>query len=101
MEEPGPYQATIGPDQVDDNLHQAESRGSQHSNPYNDRESAHTNNIDGGQSRGKGHVSHAKIDRDMHREIDELKKELHRAWRRHSSPNSELSSDKTDDATYR
>ena len=53
------------------------------------------------QSRGKGHVSHAKSDRDMQREIDELKKELHRAQRRHSSPNSELSSDKTDDATYR
>ena len=37
----------------------------------------------------------------MQREIDELKKELRRAWRRHSSPNSELSSEETDDATYR
>ena len=37
----------------------------------------------------------------MQREIDELKKELHRAWRRRSSPNSELSSEEIDDATYR
>ena len=37
----------------------------------------------------------------MQCEIDELKKELRRTWRRHSSPNSELSSDETDDATYR
>ena len=37
----------------------------------------------------------------MQREIDELKKELHRARRRHSSPDSELSSEETDDATYK
>ena len=37
----------------------------------------------------------------MQCEIDELKKELRRTWRRHSSPNSELSSDEIDDATYR
>ena len=37
----------------------------------------------------------------MQREIDELKKELRHAWRRHSSPNSELSSEETDNATYR
>ena len=34
MEEAGPQQAAIGPHQVDANLYQAESRGSQHSNPY-------------------------------------------------------------------
>ena len=101
MEESGPHQATIGPHQVDDNLHQAESRGSQHSNPYDHGGSVHTNHINRGQSRGKDHVSHAKSDRDMQREIDELKKELRRARRRHSSPNSELSSNETDDATYR
>ena len=32
------------------------------------------------QSRGKSHVSHAKNERDMQREIDGLKKELRRAW---------------------
>ena len=37
----------------------------------------------------------------MQCEIDELKKELCRARRKHSSPNSKLSSNKTDDATYR
>ena len=37
----------------------------------------------------------------MQREIDELKKELRRARRRRPSPDSELSSEETDDATYR
>ena len=37
----------------------------------------------------------------MQHEIDELKKELRRARQRRSSPNSELSSEETDDATYR
>ena len=37
----------------------------------------------------------------MQREIDELKKELRRARRKHSLPNSELSSKKTNDASYR
>ena len=37
----------------------------------------------------------------MQREIDELKKELRRARQRRSSPNSELSSEETDDATYK
>ena len=108
MEELGPHQTVIGPHQVDASLHQAESRGSQHSNSFvnlqhrgNYEGSAHMTHTSRSQSRGKGHVSHAKSDRDMQREIDELKKELHRARRRHSSPNSELSSDKTDDATYR
>ena len=34
------------------------------------------------QSRGKSHVSYAKNDRDMQREIDELKRELHHARRK-------------------
>ena len=37
----------------------------------------------------------------MQREIVELKKELRRARRRRSSLDSELSSEETDDATYR
>ena len=53
------------------------------------------------QSRGKSHVSHAKNERDMQREIDELKKKLRGARQRHSSPKSESSSEETDDATYR
>ena len=61
----------------------------------------HTTHSSKSQSRGKSHVSHAKNDWDMQREIDELKKELRRAWRRRSSPNFELSSDETNDATYK
>ena len=37
----------------------------------------------------------------MQREIDELKKKLHCAWRRRSSPESKSSSEDTDDATYK
>ena len=37
----------------------------------------------------------------MQRQINELKRELHHARRRHSSPNSELSFEETDGATYR
>ena len=108
MEELGPHQTAMGPHEVDANLHQAESRGSQHSNSFvnlqqrEDREgSAHTTHTSKSQSRGKSHVFHAKNDRDMQREIDELKKQLRCARRRHSSPNSELSFEETDDATYR
>ena len=61
----------------------------------------HTTHTSKNQSRGKSHVSHAKNDRDMQHEIDELKKELSRAQLRHSLPNSELSFEETNDATYR
>ena len=37
----------------------------------------------------------------MQREIDELKRELSHAWRRHSLPNSEPSSEETNGASYR
>ena len=108
MEESSPHQRTMWPHQADASLHQAESGGSQHCNPFvnlqhrRDHEgSVHITYTSRSQSWGKGHVSHAKNDRDMQREIDELKKELRRARRRHPSPNSELSSDETDDAIYR
>ena len=61
----------------------------------------HTTHTSKSQSRGKSHVFHAKNERDMQREIDELKKELRRARQRRSSPDFELSFDETDDATYR
>ena len=77
----------MGPHQVGANLHQEESRESQHSNPFvnlqqrEDHEgSAHTTHTSKSQSQGKSRVSHAKNDRDMQREIDELKKELRHAW---------------------
>ena len=108
MEESGPHQTAMGPHQVDANLHQAELRGSQHSNLFvklqqrgNHEGSVHTTHTSKSQSQGKSRVSHVKNDRDMQREIDELKKELCRARRRHSSPNFKLSFEETDDATYR
>ena len=61
-------------------------------------QTTHTNRS---QSRGKSHVSHAKNERDMQREIDELKKKLRRARRRRSSFGSKSSSGDTEDVTYR
>ena len=108
MEEAGPHQAATGPHQVNANLHQAESRGSQHSNPRRNlkrrrgrKGSVHTTHTSKSQSRKKSCVSHAKDDRDMQCEIDEWKRELRHAQQRHSPPNSELSSEKTDGASYR
>ena len=81
MEELGSHQPTIGPHQDNANPHQAESGGSQHNNSVvnpqqrGDHEgSMHTTHTSKSQSRGKSHVSYAKNERDMQREIDELKK---------------------------
>ena len=108
MEESGSHQPTIGPHQGNDNLHQVELGGSQHSqsevNPQQrgDREkSGQTMHINRSQSRGKSHVSHAENEKDMQREIDELKKKLRRARRRRASFESESSSEDTEDVTYR
>ena len=86
MEESGSHQPTIGPHQGNDYPHQAESGGSLHNhsveNPQQrgDREgSGQTMHINRSQSRGKSHVSHAENEKDMQREIDELKKKLRRA----------------------
>ena len=108
MEELGSHQPTIGPYQGIDNPHQAESGGSLHNhsmeNPQRkgDREgSGQTMHTNRSQSRGKSHVSHAESERDMQREIDELKKKLRCARRRRSSFGSESSSEDTEDDTYR
>ena len=108
MEESGSHQPKIAPHQGDDNLHQVESGGSQRNNSVvnpqqrgnheGSVQTTHTNRI---QSRGRSHVSHAKDERDMQREIDELKKKLRRARRGHSTPESKSSSEDTNDATYR
>ena len=93
---------------MDANLYQAESRGSQHDSPRRSLEwrrgregSEHITHTSKNQSRGKSHVSHAKDNRDMQCEIDELKRELRHARRRHSSPSSEPSSKETDGANNR
>ena len=85
MEELGSHQPTIGPHQDDANLHQAESGGSQHNNSVANPQqrgdcegSMHITHTSKSQSRGKSHVSHAKSEKDMQCEIDELKKKLHR-----------------------
>ena len=108
MEESGSHQLTIRPHQDNVNPHQAEARGSQHNNSVvnpqqkGDHEgSVQTTHTSKSQSRGKSHVSYAKNERDMQREIDELKKKLRCARRRRSLPDSEPSSEETDDATYR
>ena len=86
MEESASHQPTIGPHQGNDNPHQAISGGSQHSqsevNPQQrgDREqSGQTMHTNRSQSRGKSHVSHAENEKDIQREINELKKKLRRA----------------------
>ena len=86
MEGAGPHQAATGPQQVDANLHQVESRGSQHSDPFVNLEwrgdherSVRTTHTSKSQSRGKSRVCHAKNNRDMQHEIDELKRELRHA----------------------
>ena len=86
MEELGSHQPTIGPHQGNDSPHHAESGGSQHNhsvvNPQQrgDHEgSGQTTHTNRSQSCGKSHVSHAENEKDMQREIDELKKKLRRA----------------------
>ena len=108
MEESASHQPTIGPHQGDDNPHQATSGGSQHSqsevNPQQrgDREqSGQTMHTNRSQLRGKSHVSHAENEKDMQREINELKKKLRRARWRRASFESESSSGDTDNDTYR
>ena len=108
MEDSGSHQPTIGPHQGNDNPHQAESGGSQCNNSVvnpqqmGDREgSVQTTHANRSQSCGKSHVSHAKNEKDMQHEIDELKKKLRRARRRRSSPDLESSSEDIDDIMYR
>ena len=108
MEESGSHQPMIGLHQGNDSPHQAELGGSQYNNSMvnpqqkgdheGSRQTTHTNRS---QLRGKSHVSYAKNERDMQREIDELKKKLRRARRRRSSLGSESSSEDAEDATYR
>ena len=108
MEESGSHQPTIGPHQGNDYPHQAESGGSLHKhsvvNPQQrgDHEgSGQTRHTNRSQSRGKSHVSHAENEKDMQREIDELKKKLRRTRRRRSSFGSESSCEDIEDVTYR
>ena len=67
-----------------------------------DREgSGQTMHTNRSQSCGKSPMSHAENEKDIQREIDELKKKLRRAWQRRSSFGSESSSRDTEDVTYK
>ena len=108
IEESGSHQPMIRPHQGNDSPHQAESGGSEHNNsmvnPQQRRDhegSGQTTHTNRSQSHGKSHVSHAKNERDMQREIDELKKKLRRARQRQSSLGSESSFEDAEGATYR
>ena len=87
MEKSSWHQPTIGSHQGNVNPLQAESGGSQRNNSVvnpqqrgNREGSVQTTHTSKSQSRGKSHVSHAKKERDMQRETDELKKKLRHAW---------------------
>ena len=97
-----------GPRQVDANPYQAESTGSQHGDPHRSpkrREgcegSVHTTHTIKSHSRGKSHVSHAKNDRNLQHEIDELKRELRHAQCERFPPCSKPWSEETDGGSYR
>ncbi|XP_065627340.1 uncharacterized protein LOC136066622 [Quercus suber] len=105
MEEGVPQQPLVGPQQADANQHQAESRGSQHSNPLADHEhegdhegSTRTTHADRSLSRGKGPV---KSGGNLQREINKLKRELRYERRRRKAHNSKHSSEESDDTSYR
>ena len=108
MEEAGPHHYAARPHQEDANPHQAESRGSQHGDPHRSPErregregSVRTTHTTKSHSRGKSHVSHAKRDGNLQREIADLKRELCHARRERSLPCSESSSEESDGASYR
>ncbi|XP_030939905.1 zinc finger Ran-binding domain-containing protein 2-like [Quercus lobata] len=115
MEEVGPHQLAVGQHQEDANLHQAESRGSQHGDPRRspERREVHKGSVrtthttrshsrgKSHVSRGKSHVSHAKHDGNLQREIADLKRELRLARRERSPPCPEPSSKESDGASYR
>ena len=108
MEEAGPHHYAAGPHQEDANLHQVESRGSQHGDPHRSPEwregregSVRTTHTTKSHSRGKSHVSHAKHDGNLQREIADLKRELRHARRERSPPCSEPSFEELDGASYR
>ena len=76
MEGVEPPHPAVGPHQDDVNLHQAESRGFQHGGPRRSPErrevqegSRHTTHTTRSHSREKSHVSHAKQDGNLQREI--------------------------------
>ena len=64
--------------------------------------SVHTTHTSGSRFRRRSHISHGRDDnKAMQWEIDELKKQLHRAQRKRSPFSSDVSSNDEDDTIYR
>ena len=64
--------------------------------------SVHTIHTSGSGFRRRSHVSHKRDDnKAMQREIDDLKKQLHRAQQKQSSSSSDVSSNDEEDTIYR
>lgn len=108
MEEVGPHHPATGPQQENVNLHQAESRGSQHGGPRRSPErreghegSVRTTHTTRSHSRGKSHVSQEKHEGNLQREIADLKRELRHARRERSPSCSEPSTEESDGNSYR
>ena len=64
--------------------------------------SVHTTHTSGSRFRGGSHISHGRDDNKvMQREIDDLKKQLHRAQQKRSLCSSDVSSNDEEDTIYR
>ena len=62
----------------------------------------HTTHTSGSHFRRRSHISHGRGDnKGMQREIDELKKQLHRAQRKRSPFSSDVSSNDEEDTIYK
>ena len=103
--------AGSGPHQT--NPHQAESANIHQQDDFLNLErerdwenyqegSVHTTHTSGSRFRRRSHISHGRDDnKAMQREIDELKKQLHRAQRKRSPSSSGVSSNDEEDTNYR
>ena len=97
MEGLGPRQTGCADSQRQDNFLNLEREKDQDKQREGSVNTSHTNRS---RSKGKGHASHKQNYRKaLQQEIDDLKKKLRRAQRKHPSPGSDTSSD--EDNEYR
>ena len=91
MEGSGPRQTGRADSQRQDNFLNLEWEKDQDKQREGSVNTSHTSRS---RSKGKGHASHKQNDRKaLQQEIDDLKKKLRRAQRKHPSPGSDTSSD--------
>ena len=93
---------------VESGPHHAESLGFQHCDLFvnleqrGDRKgSVHTAHTDRSQPRGGTHISHAKSNKDLQLEIDQLKRKLHHARQDRAPSNSDVSSKEEKNVSFR